>query len=426
MKSVYGRDDIAIKPQVLGKRLKLITRLLMHLQKRETDQNVATEVLKRIQTRMERVPGGIPDPFDTRNEELKFWSGSTEAKVGSVDKNLLKFIGDSKTRPGRRKIRHIQLSPDKVFADPDFEAIADDFEISTRAAQEIVQLFQSCFDGQGRFLRSAFAKNVPRFARHEKKVFEILWEFLKETPRRSNRLPFLNSLQLLVAEIKKPIQVIKALLADFTRNPESVYYPDRNAVMLLNQLLREYNKEAAMDIEITPEEVLLVKGGLEKSVVNYVAWKVDGGQKSFPNKIAAIRKRLIEALDPDLSEAQLLPLRFLLALEREVYIFLALVGGRTAVEAMRSALSVYGNPASQIYHLQESPGQRETLLAHLAAVIRGFGRLGHQSDMSLLYEIKMRQHQFAGLHPDLRHQALVRRVMDLIDESRAAIISRNN
>ncbi len=52
-------------------------------------------------------------------------------------------------------------------------------------------------------------------------------------------------------------------------------------MMLLNQLLRAYNKEVIMDIEITPEEVLLVKGGLAKKVVNYVAWKVDGGTKRF-------------------------------------------------------------------------------------------------------------------------------------------------
>jgi len=424
MKSIYGRDHIAIDPQVLGKRLRLITHLLTHVQKSAIDQNVAAEVIKRIRDRMDRAPGIFQDDFATRDEALTLCSGSTRTTVGRDNKNLLKIIGDSRNRSGTRKIRLIQLSPEKDFTDLDFAAIAEDFGISARDAQEIIRLFQSCFNDRGSFLKTAFEKNVPRFARHEKKVFEILWEFLKATPQRNNRLPFLNSLQLLVAETKKPIQVIKVLLADFTRNPEGVYYPDRNAVMLLNQFLRAYNKEAVMDIEITPEEVLQVKGGLEERVVNYVAWKVDGGQKTFPNKIAAIRKRLVEAMGPDLSEAQLLPIRFLLALEREVHIFLALVGGRTAVEVMRSALNVYGNPASQIYHLKESPGQRETLLLHLAALIRGFGRLGCESDMFLLDEIKMRRDQFVGWHPDMRYQALVRRVMDLIDESRAAISSR--
>ena len=154
-------DETSQKPQVPGKRLKLITNLLMTMQKSLAGQDVAGEVLRRIQARMDPVPGEILQ---------------------------------------------------------DFEAVATDFEISTRDAEEIMRLYQNCFDRRGNFLRAAFEKNVPKFAHHEKKVFEILWEFLKETPRRSNRLPFLNSLQLLVAEIKKPIQAIKALLTNFTHS----------------------------------------------------------------------------------------------------------------------------------------------------------------------------------------------------------------
>lgn len=362
MKRMDGRYYIGVNAQVPGNRLKLITHLLMHVPKSAIDQNVAAEVSKRIQARMNH----------------------------------------------------------------DFKALAANFEISPRAAREIIWLYQSCFDVQGSFLRSTFEKNVSRFARHEKKIFEILWKFLKETPRRNNRLPLLNSLQLLVAEIKRPIQSTKVLLADFTRNPEIVNYPDRNAVMLLNQLLRAYNKEVIIDIEITPEEVLLVKSGLDENVVNYVTWKVEGQQKKFLKKMGTIRERLVEALDRDLSQEPPLPIRFLLALEREVHIFLALVGGGTAIEIMRSELEVYGNPASQIYHLKQSPGQRETLLSHLAALIRGFSRLGCQSDLFLLDEVKRRQNQFMGLHPDIRYQALVRRVMGLIDATRAAIGARNN
>jgi hypothetical protein len=393
MKSIYGKDYNGFKPQVLGGRLKLITDLQVHIHKSSIDQNVAAEVLKRIQSRMDQVPGEILD--------------------------------DSKTRAGTREKRQFQLRPDKNFTDRDFEAIAANFEISVRDAQEMIQLYQNCFDGRGNFIRAAFEKNVPGFARHEKKVFEILWEFLKETPQRSNRLPFLNSLQFLVGEIKKPIQAIKVLLTYFTQNPESVYYPDRHAMMLVIQFLRDYNKEVIMDIEMTPEEVLLVRGGLDENVVNYVAWKVDGEQKPFLKKIATIRKKIAEAMDSDLSEELLLPIRFLLALEREVHIFLALIGGKTAFEVLGSSLNDYGNPASQIYHLKKSPAQMEPLLSHLAAVIRGWGRLGRQSDMSLLDEIKSRQDQFMALHPDMRYQTLVRHVMRLIETSKAAIRSRN-
>ena len=91
---------------------------------------------------------------------------------------------------------------------------------------------------------------------------------------------------------------------------------------------------------------------------------------------------------------------------------------------MRSALNDYGNPASEIYHLKESPAQMEPLLSHLAAVIRGWGRLGRQSDMPLLDEIKNRQDQFKDLQQDMRYQTMVGHVMRLIDASKAAIRSR--
>jgi hypothetical protein len=382
-----------IKPQVPGKRLKLIANLMIHRHNGPIDQNVAAEVLKRIQSRMDKVPG-----------EIRY---------------------DSKPRRGTQKKTNFQLSPQQNFTNQDVEAIAANFEISARDAQKIIHLYQNCFDGRGNFLRTAFEKNVPKFARHEKKVFEILWEFLKETPRRNNRLPFLNALQIMVAEIKTPIQAIKVLLTDFTQSPEGVQYPDRNAMMLINQLLRDYNKEVIMDIEMTPEEVLLVKSGLDKKVVNYVAWKVDGEPKAFQQKMVTIRKRIAEAMDPDLSEEPLWPMRFLLALEREVHIFLALVGGKTALEDMRSALNDYGNPAS-FYRLKESPDQMVPLLSHLAAIIRGLGRLGCQSDLPLLDEIKIRQDQFMDLHPDRRYRILVRHVMRLVDASKAAIRSRNS
>jgi hypothetical protein len=392
-KSLQKFSSVGIKPQMPGQRLRLITDLLIHMNKGPINQNVATEVLKRIRSRMEQVSGEI--------------------------------LSDYRARSGTQKKKHIQFSSHQNFTDQDVEAIAANFEISAHDAQKIIQLYQNCFDGRGNFLRTAFEKNVPRFARHEKKVFEILWEFLKETPRRRNRLPLLNSLQLMVGEIKTPIQAIKALLADFTQSPEGVHYPDRNAMMLVNQLLRNYNKEVIMDIEMTPEEVLLVKGGLNKKVVNYVAWKVDGEPKPFQQKMATIRKRIAEAMEPHLSEEPLWPIRFLLALEREVHIFLALVGGRTALDDMRSALKDYGNPA-WLHRLKGNPDQLVPLLFHLAAIIRGLGRLGCQSDLALLEEIKIRQNQFMDLHPDMHYQAMVRHVMHLIDASKAAIRSRTS
>jgi hypothetical protein len=66
-------------------------------------------------------------------------------------------------------------------------------------------------------------------------VFEILWGFLKIASRREDRLPFLNSFQLLKKEIRQPIRIIRFLLGDFVVDPSVIFFPDRNGSYRLEQ-----------------------------------------------------------------------------------------------------------------------------------------------------------------------------------------------
>jgi hypothetical protein len=106
MKSIYARDYTAIRPQVPARRLKLITNLFMHMHKSTVDQNVAAEALKRIQSRMGQRSAEILDDFAVQGDALKFGPEGTGETIGSVDKNLLNIIDDSKTRSGRREKRN--------------------------------------------------------------------------------------------------------------------------------------------------------------------------------------------------------------------------------------------------------------------------------------------------------------------------------
>lgn len=424
MRSIFGKDYAHITQEGLGERLVLITDLMRTMEQNPKGQELMQEVMRRVQGGMDQVPADLLDDVVLDDGEVKFWTDSGETTLPNVDENVLTVINTAKQRTASKRKMRTALNPAAEFDTPQYEAMAKDFGISVDDAEDIVRLFKSCFDNQGNFLRASFEKNIPKFACHEKKVFDILWEFLKETPRRGDRLPFLNSLQMLIKEIKKPIQAIKILLADFMANPNHVEYPDRNAMMLANQFLRTYNKEINMDIEITPEEVLLVKEGLDARVVNYAKWKVDGEQEAFIEKIVTIRKKLLQALDPASSVDNLFPIRFLLALERELHIFLALVGGTTAYTVVQGALNVYGNPAAQVYLLKESPNHIKALLQHLAVLIRGFGRLGQIEDLSLLGEIQGRQEEFMSLGEDARHDASVRRIMGWIDAAENSISLR--
>jgi hypothetical protein len=194
--------------------------------------------------------------------------------------------------------------------------------------------------------------------------------------------------------------------------------------MLANQFLRTYNKEINVDIELTPEEVLLVKVGLDAKVAGYAAWKIKGEQQRFLEKVVAIRKRLVEAIDPGRMAVQPMPVRFLLALEREVHMFLALAGGATAAAILHSALNVYGNPESQVYIVDETRQNLTPMLQHLAVLIRGITRVGGENDLLLLDQVKQRERLFSGLSPDPRHAGLVRRVMGWVEPGKKEITSR--
>jgi hypothetical protein len=113
-----------------------------------------------------------------------------------------------------------------------------------------------------------------------------------------------------------------------------------------------------------------------------------------------------------------------LALEREAHIFLALVGGKTATAVIQGALNVYGNPASQIFLLKESPNFMTGLLQHLGILIRSIGRVGHDSDFALLDDIQKRQQGFLNLSQEPRHMALVRRTLGAIDSAKLEISAR--
>ena len=415
MKSVYGQDYKQMDSSGLGDRLKLVTNLLVTMENSPKGQEFMQAVKDRIQAGMDQVPENILDDMVVQGDTVKIWDGDQEQIVGKVDDNLRGALDAAKDRSAaRRKLKPV-INPEDDFTPQDYEDLSKNFNVPLEEAEEIATIFKRCFDRQGNFQKANFEKNVSDFSRHDKKVFDILWEFLKGASRRNDRLPFLNSFQFLNNEIKQPIKAIRALLSDFVVDPATVKYSDRNAMMLVSMFVRTYNKEINMDIEITPEEVLLVQVGLDPKATNYAAWKIDGEQKRFIEKIVTIRKHLIDAYDPQTVLTEMMPVRFLLALEREVHMFLALTGGKTAASVLRGALNVYGNPESQVYLLEESHNNMTALLQHLSVIVRGFTRLGTAEDTALLEVIRQKEDGFLALSEVPRHAALVKRVMGWVD-----------
>jgi hypothetical protein len=75
--------------------------------------------------------------------------------------------------------------------------------------------------------------------------------------------------------------------------------------------------------------------------------------------------------------------------------------------------------------MKKSAGHRTALIQHLAALIRGLGRVGNTEDFALLDEIK--EYNKGFLHfggKDQRLEALIKRMVGLIDMAKSEISSR--
>lgn len=414
LQAVYGDDYHQVTAPRLVQRLHHASRLLTAAEKDGSCHRVEKEVLRNIRGRIEQVKDDVFDDLAIGQTGIKLRSGDgKEMAVESVNGKLRKLLAGHKGRiRTQRKMKNLVRKPMK-FSEQDYRIIARDYQVTVEAAKDLIGLLKQCFDAKGHFLRSVFERFIPAFATHEKKVFSVLWHYLKETPHRSDRVAFLNALQLLIARIKEPAYAVEMLLQDALRNPEVIDFSDRNAFMLANILVRTYNKEIDIDIELTPEEVLAVQNGLDREVTAAMARWIDGQQPRFLKKMRTVHSQVALSME----SGQTLPPRFLLSLEREIYIFLALIGGTTARTVLRSALKAYGSPQAAVYRMAESHRHTEALLQQLTVVIRGVGRIGQNHDLPTLQRIRSDQIGFGHLWEGSRATGKIRRLMHWVDVS---------
>lgn len=411
LKSVYGNDFDRINSQHLGERLHLSSGLLNAIGHESHNQGIKKEVIGNIKTRLDKVRDEVFDDLFIGPDGVKSVAGGKETVFGRLNTHLHKLATFFKRRSATRQKMKTIVYHAINFDEQDYDTLAKDYDISVEDARNLIAMLRQCFDDEGHFIKGAFAAIMPAFANYERKIFEFLWHYLKEAIKQQDRVSFLNSLQVLTARMKQPKRAFRILLDDFCASPQKVSFSDSKAVMLAILIVRKYNKEL-IDIEITPEDVLLVREGLDPAVARYAAWKIDQDQEKFFEKVRTVHERLKTALDtPDLAETPIPP-TYLLGLEREIYIFMALIAGNAGRSVVRSALKEYGNPAADLYRLARSADHLPLLIKNLRVVIRGIGRLGNSGDLGTLNEIRSHQAAFIDLGKGTRHHSQVLQIME--------------
>jgi hypothetical protein len=420
--SIAGLGLDHIDPKEVGQRLQDAFNLIDQAESRTEGWELLEEVIQSIQGRFELAGDSVFDSMIVEKDELKIMAQGKEIAIEGLNKNLLDRIEYFKERSVFKEKMRAIAGCGIDFDTEDYQDLAERFDIAAEDMREIVSLVKRCFDDQGHFLKGSFDQHIREFADYPENIFAFFWQYLKEPLERRDRVAFLNSLQLLIAQMDSAKSAVQVLMADFCHDPANVSFSDRNAPMFACILLRRFNKELNLDIEVTPEEVLLVKEGLNAEVVKIVSDIIESHPEVFLEKIQTIQIKINDALKPHATGGEPMPLRYLLSLEREIHILLALVGGDTALSVLRNAVKRYGNPYSEIYKFKESRHHLPAFLQHLKVAIRGLGRIGERIDLAILEDVKIRQKGFMRLGEGLQHENLVVRIMDWIDIARQGIL----
>ena len=172
-----------------------------------------------------------------------------------------------------------------------------------------------------------------------------------------------------------------------------------------------------MSYQITPEDVLKDLSGLDETVANYAAWKIDREQESFFEKMRTIHIRLIDLLDYDGQDTPKMTAKDLFALEREAYLFFSQCGGSTGWSVLMSAIKEYGHPESDIYNLKVSKQHIADLLQLLKVVIRGIGAIGRGDERSLIESVLNRLGGFNSLTSSMHQEDLIIQIREVAQEA---------
>lgn len=415
IKSVYGDDYPRINSTHLEERIGLSSHLLQAIDSRPKNEDARKEVLANLQKRLDTVRDDVfDDLYVTRSDDGKI--GARGSILEAVHRQLFKMVSFFKGRSTTRKKMTSMVHGAIRFEDEDYEVLAQDFDIDVNEARQLVDALKRCFNDQGRFSKSAFSGALPRFARYEKKIFDFLWRHLKDVVAAEDRTAFLNALQTLTARMNQPKRAFKILLEDFLRDPGNIQFSDAKALVLANLILHEYDKNLS-DFEITPEDILFSRHGLEKEVAQYAAWRLDRDQDAFFDKVRAIHQALCEALEFGQTRRHRLSVKDLLSLEREVYIFLSMMESSVGRSVLRSAVTEYGSPESDLYFLKESDRFMSSLLQNLRIAIRGLANIGSMDSLPALEAVKTREEVFQRLKKTKAHRDQSRLISEWVDEA---------
>ena len=207
------------------------------------------------------------------------------------------------------------------------------------------------------------------------------------------------------------------LTSDMFNRSSSIKFYYRNWLILATILLRYKNKEERSNVEQTPEEVLLVRKGLNQEMVKVVLDFLEKNQEYVIQKVRNITRILFSSSARESQKDGEMQPRFLLYLLRELAIFLALIGSDSSQAIIYGLVKEFGNPDSSYYlDMKDKENLRYSLLL-LQVATRALKRFNDPQSDVIFDEIAKKRDSFVNLFKDPDHLLNVERVLARINNN---------
>lgn len=417
-------DYTGLNTQDIGACLVASSRLLHAIDKMSQDPAVGDRLLYFLQDRLLQVDDQVLAHIKVQNQGIRLIANGRTMVVGLVHPRLVDMIvlinDQVMTRNKIAAIGNIAFGFEKQFTD----LVADTFNVSSEDARLLLNVFSACFDAKGGFNRDAFEKHMESMAQQANTFFEVNWCFLQATPHGMDRLALLNAVQLLMVRLKDPKRALRFLLDDLCSHADQVGYTDRNAFVLGNVLMQAENKSLHVDLEHTPDSILSHCNNVDNEVHRYALWRVNTDQIRVVKKLDNIHDALENALHMSAS-GKTAAVEFLLALEREAFIFLALVKGPTARQILNSMLARYGDSEAPLFKNAAACHSLSPIMLQFKLLVQCMGCAGSRENIASLKAIADNAQKLFSLDTDPSYVNQVNEVMALVNKTIEQLETRN-
>jgi hypothetical protein len=388
-----------VEEELKGKVVKLILALPEELLARMTVDSVTLKISQPGQEPLEIEI--VPEFAEALHSRIHAISQGKTGKLDVYEK--LKNIHDRKT----------------VLSRSDLMRLSRDFHVPLDEVHMFLSSLRRCFDRQGNFDRARFVQHGTILALYTNQAYPLFIHYLKTTEERTSRVSLVNCLPALFDKTEQPRKVVETLLKEFCVDPDQIYYFDRNLLMVTTQILRHYRKEKEVEIEKTPEEVILVEKGLVEEAVQLARRTLDDLTDEIQQKVYTMRYGLIESLGrSDKARGDDFAPEFLSSLLREFYILMTLIGGVSAKALLRDAALAFSNPESRIYNQPESGEFTSNIFRLFRIIVKGSLRLVRQAEEDHHYLDTLRANIQALMvkAEEENQQRLLQQTLDLVAE----------